>query len=207
MKRAQALETPMFPPKVRRINHARALATMSTSKVFALFLTAALAGGLAFPASAQEDVKKDEASAMPHCSPKIGKLCDKLAPFSQTGGETWKVAMYGATACSNSRALQTERRARRDRIEYEARLARAARENKQEHKAWVPSETNEQFNARTNGSCDGSYAHYCAEMRREAEALKNAEEKQAAVAFVDGACGSQTAAAAPAAAAPAQQRR
>lgn len=172
---------------------------MTIKTIFAVMLAGVLTGGVAAPAFAQDD-KKEEAAPAPHCSPKIGELCDKLAAFGQTQSEDlWKVAIYGSTACGNSRAIQTERRARRDRFEYEARLARAAKEQKKEYKEWVPSETNEQFNARTNSSCDGSYVHYCSEMRREADGLKKADDKQTALAFVDSVCGSQTASAEPAA--------
>ncbi|MBM3513554.1 MAG: hypothetical protein FJX59_07535 [Alphaproteobacteria bacterium] len=176
---------------------------MTTKTLLAAMFASLLTGALTTPTFAQDD-KKEEAAPAPHCSPKIGEMCDKLGTFSQTASDDlWKVAIYGSTACSNSRAIQTERRARRDRAEYEARVARAAKEKGQEHKAWVPSENNEQFNARTNGSCDGSYVHYCAEMRREADGLKKADDKQTALEFVDSACGAQTAAAAPAAATPA----
>lgn len=180
---------------------------MTSTKLFSLMMAGFLAAALPLPAAAQDNKKDEEAPVQPYCSPKIAEMCDKLSTYSQSGGDSWKVAMYGATACTNSRAIQTERRARRDRIEYEARLARAAKEKGEEHKAWTPRENNDEFNARTNGACDSSFAYYCGEMRREAEGLKGAEDKQASLTFVDSVCRSQTAAApAPAAAAPAPKK-
>ena len=177
---------------------------MTQTKLFSLMIVGIFAVAMPMSAYAQDDDKKEEAAPLPHCSPKLGEMCDKLVAFAETGGDTWKVAMYGSTACSNSRALQTERRARRDRAEYETRMARAAKEKGTEYKPPMQSESNEQFSARTNSQCDGSYAHYCVEMQREADVLKKAEEKQASIAFIDSVCGSQTASAAAPPAPPAE---
>jgi hypothetical protein len=168
-------------------------------KTAALSFAAALALGftLGATAMAQED-KKDEGNTQKHCNSKVAQLCDQLTPFMQSQPDAWRVAAYGATVCNNSTAIQTERRKRRDRIEYEDRLAKAAREKKQEHTPWVPSEDNATFAARTSQGCDGSYAFYCGEMRKEADGLKAADVKTAALGFVDTVCGAQTASAAPA---------
>ena len=169
---------------------------MSTLKFTALAIVGILS--MALPAQAQEE-KKDAAAPAPHCSPRIGELCDMLNSFAQTGGETWKIGIYGSTACSNSRSIQNERRVRRDRLEYDARLAKAAKDKKQDFKPWVPAESTEQFTARTNSQCDGSYAYYCGEMKKEADGLKSADEREKSLAFVDSACAAQTAASTPAA--------
>ncbi|MDX2145341.1 MAG: hypothetical protein SFV19_18460 [Rhodospirillaceae bacterium] len=170
-------------------------------KTDALSLAAGLALSLAVGTTAvAQDDKKDDANTQKHCNSKVAQMCDQLNPFMQASPDAWRVAAYAATVCNNSSAIQTERRKRRDRIEYEDRVAKAAREQKKEHTPWVPSEDNASFAARTTQSCDGSYAFYCSEMRKEADGLKAAETKTAALGFIDTVCGSQTAAAAPAAA-------
>lgn len=164
-------------------------------------LAAAMLGlALANPALAQDN-KDDDANKLPHCSPKVAELCDKLPTMNAIGAETWKVAAFGSTACINSRTIQTERRKRRDRLEYEERLAKAAKEKNQEHTPWQPLESTADFTARTNAQCDGSYTHYCAEMRREAATLKDEAIRSQTAALVESMCGGQTATAAPAAAA------
>jgi hypothetical protein len=161
-------------------------------------LAAAILGlALANPALAQ-DKKDDDANKLPHCSPKVAELCDQLPTMDAIGAETWKVAAYGSTACINSRTIQTERRKRRDRLEYEERLAKAAKEKGQQHTPWQPMESAADFAARTNAQCDGSYTHYCAEMRREAATLKDETIRAQTVALVESMCGGQTAATAPA---------
>ena len=163
---------------------------------FAALAAAALGFALAMPAMAQD--KKDEPNTQKHCNPKIAQMCDQLPTFQQSAPDAWRVTAMAATVCNNSSAIQTERRKRRDRIEYEDRLAKAAKDKKQEHTPWVPSEDNGAFAARTTQSCDGSYGYYCGEMRKEVDGLKAVETKTAAVGFVENVCGTQSASAAPA---------
>ncbi|MDX2224810.1 MAG: hypothetical protein SFV21_18800 [Rhodospirillaceae bacterium] len=174
-----------------------------TSTTHRIILATAIVGlALANPAVAQ-DKKDGDANTLPHCSPRVAELCDKLTSIDAIGADTWKVAAYGSTACINSKTIQTERRKRRDRLEYDERLAKAAKEKGQEHTPWQPLESAADFSARTNSQCDGSYAHYCAEMRREAGTLKDETVRAQTAALVESMCGGQTAEATPAAAAPA----
>ncbi|MSO98821.1 MAG: hypothetical protein EXR11_11490 [Rhodospirillaceae bacterium] len=166
---------------------------------FAALAAAALGFALAMPTMAQD--KKDEPNTQKHCNAKIAQMCDQVPTFQQGAPDAWRVTAMAATVCNNSSAIQTERRKRRDRVEYEDRVAKAAREKKQEHTPWVPSEDNSTFAARTTQICDGSYAFYCGEMRKEVDGIKATETKIAATGFVESVCGTQSASAAPAPAA------
>lgn len=137
----------------------------------------------AAPTPAEEKKKKLE-----HCGPQSAKACDGLENISDLGEETWKVGAMGAALCSKSAAIESTRKSRRDRIEYEELLAEIAEDNETEYTPWIPAETNTEFAQRTASECETNKDYWCGEMQLAAAGIQDPDIQVQALAVVESAC-------------------
>ena len=148
------------------------------------------------------EVEEEEAEATPaqqapkkkkldHCGPASAKVCDGIENISDIGNETWKVGAMGAALCSKSAAIESTRKRRRDRIEYEEQLARVARDNETEYTPWDPPESNTEFAQRTASECESNKEHWCSEMQLAAAEIMDADAQAEALTVVEQACASE----------------
>ena len=94
----------------------------------------------------------------------------------------------GAALCSKSAAIESSRKRRKDRIEYEELLADIAEDNDEEYEAWKPSETNTEFARRTSAECESNKEFWCEEMRFAAATIEDADIQIPTLEMVEAAC-------------------
>lgn len=136
------------------------------------------------PAAPAEKKKKK----LEHCGPQSAKTCDAIENISDLGEATWKVGAMGAALCSKSAAIESTRKSRKDRIEYEELLAEIAEDNETEYTPWVPSESNTEFAQRTASECGTNKDYWCGEMQLAAAEIEDADIQAEALALVESAC-------------------
>lgn len=154
------------------------------------------ANNLAPPPPPELEEEEEEAAAAPaekkkkldHCGPQSTKTCKELENISDLGDETWKVGAMGAALCSKSAAIESTRKSRRDRIEYEELLAEIAEDNETEYTPWVPSESNTEFAQRTKTECDANKEYWCGEMQLAAAEIQDADIQAETLSLVESAC-------------------
>lgn len=123
-----------------------------------------------------------------HCGPQSAKTCDALENISDLGDATWKVGAMGAALCSKSAAIESTRKRRKDRVEYEELLAEIAEDNETEYTPWVPPETNTEFAQRTASECETNKDYWCGEMQLAAAEIRDADIQAQTLAVVESAC-------------------
>ena len=123
-----------------------------------------------------------------HCGPQSAKVCDGIENIGDLGGESWKVGAMGAALCSKSAAIEAARKRRKDRLEYEERMAEIAEENDQEYDGWTPTETNTEFAQRTSAECESNKEFWCEEMQLAAASIADAGIQIPALEIVETAC-------------------
>ncbi len=131
---------------------------------------------------AEKKVKLD------HCGPQSAKVCDGIENIADLGGDSWKVGAMGAALCSKSAAIESARKRRKDRLEYEEILADIAEDNDEEYEAWKPSETNTEFAQRTSQECESNKEFWCEEMQLAAASVPDADIQIPALEIVETAC-------------------
>ena len=94
----------------------------------------------------------------------------------------------GAALCSKSAAIESARKRRKDRLEYEEILADIAEDNDEEYEAWKPSETNTEFAQRTSQECESNKEFWCEEMQLAAASVPDADIQIPALEIVETAC-------------------
>jgi len=176
---------------------------------YGILLIAALAGFGSEPASSQDAQApapppppevEGEAPSMPntpappkkvkldHCGPQSAKVCDGIENISDLGVESWKIGAMGAALCSRSAAIESSRKRRKDRLEYEERLAEIAEDNDDEYDPWKPTENNTEFARRTNAECASNKDYWCGEMQLAAAEIADADVQISALQLVETAC-------------------
>ncbi len=123
-----------------------------------------------------------------HCGPASAKVCDGIENLADFGVDAWRVGAMGAALCSKSAAIESTRKRRRDRIEYEEQLARIAEDNETEYTPWEPAETNTEFAQRTSSECQSNKEYWCSEMQLAAAAITDSEIQVEVLGLVEGAC-------------------
>jgi len=126
-----------------------------------------------------------------HCGPASAKVCDGIENLGDLGVEVWRIGAMGAALCSKSAAIESTRKSRRDRIEYEEQLERLARENETEYTPWEPAETNTEFAQRTSSECQSNKEHWCSEMQLAAASIADGDIQVEALGIVESACTSE----------------
>lgn len=145
------------------------------------------------------ELESDEPPALPneqpekkvkldHCGPQSAKVCDGIENVTDVGGDSWKVGALGAALCSRSAAIEASRKSRKDRIEYEERLAEIAEDNEQEYDPWTPAETNTEFAQRTSQECESNKEFWCEEMRLAAASIADVNIQIPTLEMVEAAC-------------------
>ena len=148
------------------------------------------------PPPPEVEEEEDAAPAQPaekkvkldHCGPQSAKTCDGLEDVTDLGGESWKIGVMRAALCSKSASIEASRKRRKDRLEYEERLAEIAEDNEQEYTPWVPPESNSEFAQRTASECESNKDYWCQEMQLAAAAIGDAETQVSALEMVETAC-------------------
>ena len=123
-----------------------------------------------------------------HCGPTTAKLCDQVEKIEDISDSTWRVGAMGAALCSQSAAIEATRKQRKDKIEYEKRLERIAKDEGRKHESWKPSETNSAFAKRTSNECVSNKKHWCGEMKIAAAEISESDIQAEAMGIVDKAC-------------------
>ena len=136
------------------------------------------------PAAPPEEKK----AKLDHCGPQSAKVCDGIENISDLGGASWKVGAMGAALCSKSAAIESSRKRRKDRIEYEELLAEIAEDNEEEYDPWTPSETNTEFAQRTAQECESNKEFWCEEMRFAAATIEDGDIQIPVLEIVETAC-------------------
>ncbi len=123
-----------------------------------------------------------------HCGPQSAKTCDGIENIGDLGGESWKIGAMGAALCSKSAAIEASRKRRKDRLEYEERLADIAEDTGEDYEAWEPSETNTEFAQRTSQECESNKEYWCQEMQLAAAEIADGDIQISALQIVETAC-------------------
>lgn len=123
-----------------------------------------------------------------HCGPQSAKACDGIESIADLGNDIWKVGAMGAAMCSKSAAIESTRKRRKDRLEYEERLAEIAEDNETEYTPWKPSESNSEFAQRTASECENNKDYWCGEMQLAAAEISDPSIQASALAMVETAC-------------------
>ena len=134
-------------------------------------------------APAAKKIKK-----LDHCSPVSTKTCDGLKNVSDLGDEAWKIGAMGAAMCSKSAAIESTRKSRKDRAEYEKLLQDIAEDNETQYTPWVPTETNGEFATRTAAECSSNQGYWCSEMQLASAEITDPALQAEALALVEEAC-------------------
>lgn len=137
----------------------------------------------AAPAAPEKKKKK-----LDHCGPQSAKTCDGLESVADLGDPAWKVGAMGAALCSKSAAIEASRKRRKDRTEYEERLAEIAEDNETEYTPWKPSESNSEFAQRTSSECETNKTYWCDEMQLAAAEISDPTAQASALSLVETAC-------------------
>jgi hypothetical protein len=133
-------------------------------------------------------VVKKKKKKVPHCSKQTAKLCESIIQFSDLSDEAWQIGAMAATLCSKSATIEQSRKTRKDRAEYEDKIARLAKKNGEKHTAWKPTETRQAFNKRTANECKSNTSYWCESMMFAAAELANPGDQAEALQLVDKAC-------------------
>ena len=123
-----------------------------------------------------------------HCGPPSAKACDGIENIGDLGGDTWKIGALGAALCFKSAAIETSRKRRKDRVEYEELLRDIAEDNDQEYDPWVPAENNTEFAQRTRQECESNKDYWCDEMQLTAAEITDSDIQISALQIVETAC-------------------
>ncbi|MEE2704743.1 MAG: hypothetical protein VX397_01350 [Pseudomonadota bacterium] len=123
-----------------------------------------------------------------HCGPTTAKLCDQVEKIEDISDYAWRVGAMGAALCSQSAAIEATRKQRKDKIEYEKRLERIAKDEGKKYKPWKPSETNSTFAKRTSNECVSNMKYWCEEMKIAAAEINDSDTQMEAMGIVDKAC-------------------
>ena len=139
----------------------------------------------------KEEVKpiaKKKKKKVPHCSKQAAKLCQSVTALSDLNDDAWQIGAMAATLCSKSATIEASRKARKDRTEYEDKLARLAKKNGEKYTTWKPIENRSSFNKRTASECRSNTSYWCEAMIFEAAELSDPESQASALQVVDKAC-------------------
>jgi hypothetical protein len=176
------------------------LGTAVATAIYLLSLQGAFAqeaNDLAPPPPPEVEEEEADAPAQPaekkkkldYCGPMSKKVCDGIENIADIGGETWKVGAMGAALCSKSAAIESTRKRRKDRIEYEEQLARLAEDDETfRYTPWEPSETNTEFAQRTANECTSNKEYWCSEMQLAAADIMDPDVQAETLTLVETAC-------------------